>query len=544
MSKKSITDFFKPFAFPRQNKRPLSTDQSEETRPSQISRSTTPKNSKNTTPEPAKASVEQHDALLTSSQSSLLSSLRNSTPRGLDDPPSQDHTLPLRDFGDENPVQSNASNRLDHQAPIFNSSQRIVRNGEVIIKDSDDERSDSDISLEDLEDLIAPRKRPLASSHPSDSEIRTPLSPAKTRSKTGRSTRKGHRDPVPTAADSTPSTSTALPRYKFSLGALIKQSKNDADSRKKIDDAKHLLEDFEEQKPIPQGIDDLLAALVGGQDEDNGTGKQDLKGAMERTEALYQDRIWSFFDPEQEYEDIEPVVCPPTADSYWRDLLEAFLSGYVGECASLRKLPHELLVWLLDSACYERRDDLQNSYCQTLRHLPSNSLTQSLVRRRLALSFLFHDQTFLTKDSQSLIDLKTITRHLHKPQFAVNPATDYASLAALIGILVIGLDKADPPPNDAARNATIAFNADIDILAKVVHKLYTLVIDTKAAHRKRTEAKEALESFETSLKAGIRTEPKPRGTIVDDDAGFEKQRSIMKGFIRREMPVGNVDGVV
>ncbi|KAL9582581.1 MAG: hypothetical protein Q9203_005433 [Teloschistes exilis] len=459
MSKKSITDFFKPFAFPRQNKRPLSTDQSEETRPSQISRSTPPKNSKNTTPEPAKASVEQHDALLTSSQSSLLSSLRNSTPRGLDDPPSQDHTLPLRDFGDENPVQSNASNRLDHQAPIFNSSQRIVRNGEVIIKDSDDERSDSDISLEDLEDLIAPRKRPLASSHPSDSEIRTPLSPAKTRSKTGRSTRKGHRDPVPTAADSTPSTSTALPRYKFSLGALIKQSKNDADSQKKIDDAKHLLEDFEEQKPIPQGIDDLLAALVGGQDEDDGTGKQDLKGAMERTEALYQDRIWSFFDPEQEYEDIEPV-------------------------------------------------------------------------------------TFLTKDSQSLIDLKTITRHLHKPQFAVNPATDYASLAALIGILVIGLDKADPPPNDAARNATIAFNADIDILAKVVHKLYTLVIDTKAAHRKRTEAKEALESFETSLKAGIRTEPKPRGTIVDDDAGFEKQRSIMKGFIRREMPVGNVDGVV
>lgn len=181
---------------------------------------------------------------------------------------------------------------------------------------------------------------------------------------------------------------------------------------------------------------------------------------------------------------------------------------------------------------------------QLLQHLPSNSLTQSLVRRRLALSFLFHDQAFLTKDSQSLIDLKTITRHLHKPQFAVNPATDYANLAALIGILVIGLDKADPPSNDAGSDATIAFNADIDILAKVVHKLYTQVIDTKAAHRKRTEAKEALESFETSLKAGIRTEPKPRGTIVDDDAGFEKQRSIMKGFIRREKPVGNVDGVV
>ncbi|KAL9585812.1 MAG: hypothetical protein Q9212_001290 [Teloschistes hypoglaucus] len=322
MSKKSITDFFKPFAFPRQNKRPLSTDESEETRPSQTSRSTTPKNTRNPNPEPAKASVEHNGALLISSQSSVLSSLQNSTPRGLDDPPSQEHALPLRDFGDDHSVQSNLSNRLDHQAPIFNSSQRIVRNGEVIIKDSDDERSDSDISLEDLEDLIAPRKRPPAPSDPPGSEGRTPLSPAKTRSKTGRSTRKGHRDSAPAAADSTPSASTALPRYKFSLDALIKQSKNDHDSTRKINKAKHLLEDLEEQKPISQGVDDLLAAVVGGRDEDGGTRTDNLKGAIERTEALYQDRIWSFFDSKQEYEDIEPVVCPPIADSYWRDLLE------------------------------------------------------------------------------------------------------------------------------------------------------------------------------------------------------------------------------
>ncbi|KAI4204926.1 MAG: hypothetical protein LQ350_000778 [Teloschistes chrysophthalmus] len=322
MSKKSITDFFKPFAFPRQNKRPLSTDESEETRPSQTSRSTTPKSTKHTNPEPAKASVKQNDALLISSQSSVLSSVQNSTPRGLDDPPSQDHALPLRDFGDDHSVQSNPSNRLDHQAPIFNSSQRIVRNGEVIIKDSDDERSDSDISLEDLEDLIAPRERPPAPSHPPGSENRTPLSPAKTRSKTGRSTRKGHRDSAPVAADSTPSTSTALPRYKFSLDALIKQSKNDHDSKEKINKAKHLLEDLEEQRPISQGIDDVLAAVVGGQDEDDPTGKHDLKGAMERTEALYQDRIWSFFDIKQIVEDNEPMDCPPIADSYWRDLLE------------------------------------------------------------------------------------------------------------------------------------------------------------------------------------------------------------------------------
>ncbi|KAL9585813.1 MAG: hypothetical protein Q9212_001291 [Teloschistes hypoglaucus] len=180
---------------------------------------------------------------------------------------------------------------------------------------------------------------------------------------------------------------------------------------------------------------------------------------------------------------------------------------------------------------------------QLLQHLPSNSITQSLLRRRLALAFLFHDQTFLTKEPQPLIDLKTVIRHLDKPQFALNHTTDYASLAALIGILVIGLDSADPPPNDAGRDATIAFNADIDKLAERVHKLWSLINDTKAAHKDRTEAKEVLRWFETCLKAGIRTEEKSKGMILDDDTALEKQRSVMKGFLRRDKPVGNLDGV-
>ncbi|KAL8629979.1 hypothetical protein Q9189_004294 [Teloschistes chrysophthalmus] len=151
--------------------------------------------------------------------------------------------------------------------------------------------------------------------------------------------------------------------------------------------------------------------------------------------------------------------------------------------------------------------------------------------------------TFLTKEPQPLLDLKTVISHLDKPQFALNHTTDYASLAALIGILVIGLDNADPPPNDGGRDATIAFNADVDKLAERVHKLWSLINDNKAAHRERTEAKEVLRWFETCLKAGIRTEEKPKGMILDDDTVLEKQRSIMKGFFRRDKAVGNIDGV-
>ncbi|KAL8692162.1 MAG: hypothetical protein Q9218_002758 [Villophora microphyllina] len=587
---KSITDFFKPFAFPRQNKRPLPTDQSEEPRPSQRSRSTTP-TAEDAAGELINTSSEYKDTRITSSQSSVLSSLESSTVRGLDDLPSQNHALPVRDFRDDHSVQSIAGNGQDQQVPIFSSSQRVVRNGEVIIKDSDDERSDSDISLENLEDLIAPHKRSLEPSSHSEHDNSTLSPPIRTRSRAGRSLRKGARNSTLAAAANTPSTSTALPRYKFSLDALIKQSKNDVDSQAKIRNAKDLLEGLEERKAAPHGtdapkLDDLLAAVIGDQHEDGGPGVEGLKAAMERTEALYQDRIWSFFDTKQEYQDLEPVTCPPVADPYWRDIFgepatrqQAFLSGYVGECASLRKLPEELLFWLLDSdrnilndctlvyiieavistilGHLDGESDAElSNFSQTicasvkdpcmqlslLRHLPSSSSPQSLLRRRLALAFFFNDRMFLKKEIERLINLKTITRHLYRPQFAISRGTDYASLAASIGILVIGLDNADPPPVHAGANTVAAFNANIDMLAVRIHEMFAHIKDAGATYRKRTEAKEVLEWFGTCLSSALRTQPKPKGMIWGDDVGIEKQRNIMKGFFQKDRSARSLNG--
>lgn len=174
---------------------------------------------------------------------------------------------------------------------------------------------------------------------------------------------------------------------------------------------------------------------------------------------------------------------------------------------------------------------------QLLRHLPLSTFAQSLLRRRLALAFFFDDPKFFTKDSKSLIDLKIITRHLHKPQFSVSRQTDYAGFAALIGLLVIGLDNAEPPPIDAGREATAAFNADIDVLAERVKRLSTQILDTDAAHRKRTEAKEMVDTFHPCLLYGIRTQRQSKGMIWGDDAESEKQRSMMNGFFRKAKPV-------
>lgn len=103
---------------------------------------------------------------------------------------------------------------------------------------------------------------------------------------------------------------------------------------------------------------------------------------------------------------------------------------------------------------------------QLLRHLPATSIRLSLLRRRLALAFFFHDRAYLSIEREQLADFKAIVGHLNKPQFVVNGETDYPGLAASIAILAIGLDNGDPPSTDAGKGAETAFNETVDILAR------------------------------------------------------------------------------
>lgn len=328
MSKRNITDFFKPFGLPRPGKHPPPNGNSEEPRPSQRSRSTTPKATKHPIREQEHTSTEAKESPLILSQSPFLSSLPNSSPSPSpsETPLDQGHDTLTVPFQETASALSNVEDASDPHGITIYSSQRIIRNGEVIIKDSDDERSESDISLEDLHDLIAPRRPPVRSSSPPELESTSPPSPIATRSTVARHAKKGKRNSAFTIAADSLTPATNVPKYRFSLDALVKQSKNDEASRVSIQNAKLVLKNLDEQQTAstsaeaPRLDEDLLAAIIKDGDDDGAGGMERLMATMVRTEALHQDKHWSFFSQGQEIADVEPAGCPSVGDPYWQKL--------------------------------------------------------------------------------------------------------------------------------------------------------------------------------------------------------------------------------
>ncbi|KAL9599455.1 MAG: hypothetical protein Q9179_003548 [Wetmoreana sp. 5 TL-2023] len=326
MSKRSITDFFKPFVFPRDAKRPLSSDGTEEPRSSQRSYSVTPKAEPCPTTEHLDAPVKSNDVFLIPSQSSTLSSLQNSTPTPPLEQLPHGHESSMCTFRHCTPALLEDVATADPHGAFVTGSQRIVRNGEVIIKDSDDERSDSDLSLENLDDLIAPRKPPVEPSPIPESELPSYASPVATRSKANGHPKKHKGVPTSAIAPDRPSTAAEIPRYKFSLDALVKQSKIDQVSRISIQHNRQLLESLEGQKPASAPTKtarldkDLLAEVI-NKHEDSGIDIGRLLVAMERTEALHQDKTWSFIDQKQQAHNIQPRDCPSVSDPYWQAIV-------------------------------------------------------------------------------------------------------------------------------------------------------------------------------------------------------------------------------
>ncbi|KAI4163576.1 MAG: hypothetical protein LQ342_002848 [Letrouitia transgressa] len=375
MSKKSILDFFKPFAQPRQNKRPPE-DSDIETRPAQRSRSSSPPpTARKPSPQPRGLKANHID--LVSSQSSALSSLPRSTPSAPDTAPNN----PSREYRTVT-TQSDELQFPGSSATIGSSSHRIVKNGEVVITDSDDEQCESDSSLEDLNNLLAPRRPPVLTTPTSRLED---LDSAQAKPSNGATARKRGRPrrASPTILPAQSPNLPAVPKYKFSLNALLQQSLRDEDSRASIAKAKSALASLDGNKDKKPSLDgekldtDLLSSMVNRHCEEEGDLDR-LMLAIQRTEAFHQEKSWSFFEDRMETAGIEPPAFPIIQDSPWANTFgetasrqQAFVSGYVGDLAMMAKLPAETISWIIDSACLERKEDLRYSYCQTLRDIGS-----------------------------------------------------------------------------------------------------------------------------------------------------------------------------
>lgn len=323
----SITDFFKSFSQPRRNKR--SSD-------GNLKDSKATKRSRSGTPHDAAETSTQHEANEdhvgtsghgNSSGFKERSSIRNNV--GVAIPHGSDTKEPLQpdSLSDKVDAQPTGS-----QGPVHVSSQRMVVNGEVIIRNSDDE-SDSEASLEDIDALLVARKP--TSALPSASrplELSSSGPTGHNRSVTRSKTKVAASDRTFQSSSNLP----ARPAYKFSLDSLRRQNEQNEATEAGTMQAWSLLDSVEanvssQQKPQisateAQKIDADLMTLVlkeKGESEDIGR----LMTAIQRTEAFHLSKTWFFFEAKNSQGFGADFRFPKSLEMRWHKILRGSLSS-------------------------------------------------------------------------------------------------------------------------------------------------------------------------------------------------------------------------
>lgn len=324
----SITDFFKPSGQPRQNKRPPPDDDVERTRVARRSRSNTPKGTSRTLQTNAGEETSAGDA----AQGGQIpeghlngSILPSRSPRC-----ESTNTISVGSIG----TRTEETEQLASQGPVLTSSQRVVRNGEVMIRNSDDE---SDSSLDDIDDLLA-RKSTIIPSPPTESEA-APLPSAEQRDcKDGVSTRSRTRGagPAPAHVQRSASSLLRLPRYEFSLDSLEKRSKDDRALEADAAKARTLLDSFDMQNGAPRNDSNsqvkagakvdatLMASVMKNKGEAEDIDR--LMTAITRTEAFHQGNTWSFFHDLHRSSSTKQAKIPIPQDTEWQGIMDGKFS--------------------------------------------------------------------------------------------------------------------------------------------------------------------------------------------------------------------------
>lgn len=324
----SITDFFGSFTQPRQNKRP-SQSSLEESRTTKRSRSSTPDITTEINSQPE--ALSDHPGTPNNDDLGELRGRSSSTkitaglsPHGSD---SNESPLPNGLSAQSEGLPSGS------QGPVLMSSQRMVVNGEVIIKNSDGE-SDSDSSLDDIDNLFGARK-PASALRSSTSTITSDPLSLDTAQQFGSVTRSKTRKA--TAARTLPLSSHVQdrPTYKFSLGALKKQNKDNEAAEVGSVEAWSLLESVNKearhhatsQFPTAEtnNIDaDLVASVLKEKREEEDISK--LMTAIHRTEALHQSRVWFFFETKDDRTSNTMLTFPGKLELRWHNILNGLSS--------------------------------------------------------------------------------------------------------------------------------------------------------------------------------------------------------------------------
>ncbi|PGH02735.1 hypothetical protein GX51_04469 [Blastomyces parvus] len=289
-----------------------------------------------------------------------------------------DRTLPHNQASERQDGKHRSTHSLN--TSFSSSSQRIVRDGEVIVTNSDED-TDSLSDIETADDLLAQfLKRPI--SVPSPNISSHSHTPGKDPSGGGAASR---RQKYPSGRNSVKVNGrNELPKYQFSLDALVADAANDKATEAKVARIKKSLRP-KVQPEKPRGVlrHDLLAAAV--EDETDTKGIQRLKDAVERTETFATGRNWMFFD-----ENLPEVPRPKFPSGWiqpgsWEVNLEdpvrrgpAFYSGIVANRLSSKLLPDEMLLWLIQTIPMET-DGYMRSANVTVLQESSSTRISSLI---------------------------------------------------------------------------------------------------------------------------------------------------------------------
>lgn len=244
-----------------------------------------------------------------------------------------------------------------------------MKDGVPLVRTSDSEEGDSDSELEDLSTILNKKRRVRAP--PADSK---PAMPKTSRVEAGsaydlrshfrRKPRREFKSIIP-----------AQQKYKTSLSDLVADQKKGLDSEARVLEAQRKAEAAgkaaEESKESNRLTIEGLSAALGDAES-----VQRTFDALQRTEALETNKVWHFFDANSaEIATRSKPEFPAQSlpgegwqtrllDSSTRDA--TFISGIMKSRVYREALPDEIVLWMIDEVCHNRKEDLTDAYLGVL----------------------------------------------------------------------------------------------------------------------------------------------------------------------------------
>ena len=206
-----------------------------------------------------------------------------------------------------------------------------------MVTNSDDEGSDTDTSLGDIDELLRLRRQPPEQISSPLTEPDSSISTPSVRSSSGSEPEADITVHVRTRRRNLVNKQSSLrqssdaPKYKFDLGSLVKRCQKDEACEEGIARARSLLATLERKDTSALAQDgghldekrrvdaDLITFAMKQQGDDSDTKR--LMLAIERTEALEEDLSWSFFENDNETSDVHSEACTDAKPKSWHGAL-------------------------------------------------------------------------------------------------------------------------------------------------------------------------------------------------------------------------------